>query len=267
MLDWFDQHKKREHARRKQALGQAPVDLTGIVPPHGAAILRSQGMPAEEVVIFHVWRAGDGPLEAGELRLVQESTDGGPPFGSLRAFPPGTVISAKARLVRTDEGAFGVVAGHIRRVDPDEAFAEAIEAQKSPPTIQDPILGILTSDQLLGWVGEAKWLGKDCAFSLDQLDDLSVAHALWADQQRWTTSAINLATERLLGLKNNEWLGEDEAALTPAEFGDRLSLTSIAIEAGGEFILDFDDGDLFWGHTITVKGSLMDGLTDAGLAG
>ncbi|MDP1911968.1 DUF2262 domain-containing protein [Brevundimonas sp.] len=267
MLDWFDKQKKQDRARRDRAQRQLAVEVTGIVPPYGAALVRMRDRPAEEVVTFYVWRVGEGPLEAGNLRLVQESIGDSPPFGSLRAFPPGSVIAAKARLARTDEGAFGVVAGPVKLVDPDKAFAEAIELQKTPPTFHDPHLGILTSDVLLGWVGEAKWLGKDCALSIDQLDDLAVAHALWGDQQRWTMNAINFATERLLVLKNNEWLGEEEEQISPTEFGDRLSLTSISIEAGGDFILDFDDGNLFWGHTITVEGSLPDGLTDAGLAG
>lgn len=267
MLDWFDKHSEQKRDRREHARRQPPIAVTGVVPAHGAALVRTRGCPAEEVVVFYVWRVGEGPLETGNLRLVQESIGDSPPFGSLRRFPPGSVISTEARLARADDETFGVVAGHIELVEPDKAFAEALDLRKSPLTHHDVNLGTLTVDDLLGWVGQAEWLGRSCEFSIDHLDDLTVAHALWRDQQRWNADAINFATERLLGLKNNDWLGEDEEPISRAEFGKRLSLNSIAIEAGEEFVLSFDDGNLFWGHTITVQGSLRDGLTDVGLAG
>ncbi len=267
MLDWFDEHQTQEHARREEAQTQPVVEVTGIIPPHGAALVRKGNGPAEEVVTFYVWRVGEGTLEAGNLRLVQQDFGDSPPFGSLRGLPPGSVITTRANVARTDDGAFGIVAGDIKLVDPDQAFAEAIERQKSPPTFIDPHLGTLTADNLRGWVGQAEWLGENCSLSTDHLDDLAVAHALWRDQKGWTEKAIRFATERLLGLKNGAWLGEDETPLSPAEFGKKLTLTSVSVEAGGAFFFDFDDGDLFWGHTVIVQGCLPDGLTAANIAG
>lgn len=85
--------------------------------------------------------------------------------------------------------------------------------------------------------------------------------------KRWTNDAIRVATEQLLSLKNGEWLGEKERPMSPDRFGKRLSLIEIAIDAGGTFVFYFDDGDLFFGHTISVRGGLPDGFTDAGIAG
>lgn len=266
MFDWFDKHKKRERTRRERAGQQAVVEITGLLS-RGAARVQTQGCPAEEVVTFRAWRVDDGPLEAGELRLVQEIVGDDPPFGSLWGMPPETVVTMKARLFRADDGAFGIVAGPARVVDPDPVLTEAIQHRRSPPTFDDPHLGKLTADDLMGWVGEADWLGGKCRVSVDHLDELPVAHALWSDQKRWMTEAINIAVTKLLELKNDTWLGEDEAPVSADAFGRRLKLESVTIGRKGAFELWLDDGDLFWGHAIMIRGSLSHGLTDADLAG
>ncbi|MBU2167635.1 MAG: DUF2262 domain-containing protein [Alphaproteobacteria bacterium] len=212
-----------------------------------------------------VWRVGEGPFEPHTLRLVLESV--GRDDALLRAVPPGSIIKTMARLARSPQAVEGLISGPIEVVDPDAAFAAAIELQKSPQAVRDPILGLLTSSAPLGWEGEARWLGRKCGISLDHMDDLSVAHALWADQKRWTNDAIRVATEQLLSLKNGAWLDEKERPVSPDCFGKQLSLNEIAIEAGGTFAFYFDDGDLFFGHTIIVRGSLPHGFTDAGIAG
>lgn len=216
---------------------------------------------------FHAWRVDDGPLEAGELRLVQETVGDDPPFGSLWGMPPETVVTMKARLFRADDGAFGIVAGPAKVAGPDAVFAEAIQRRRNPPTFSDPHLGKLTADDLMGWAGEAEWLGGKCQVSVDHLDDLAVAHALWNDQQGWTTKAIKLAVSQLLELKNDSWLGEDEEPASADDFARRLKIESVGIEKKGAFELWFDDGGLFGGHAIAIKGTLSRGLTDANLAG
>lgn len=266
MFGWFDKHKKQQRVRREQTLSQPIVEITGLLS-RGAARLRLKGAPEEEVATIKVWRVGDGPLEPEELRLVQEIVGDDLPFGSLWGLPSETVIRTKARLLRADEGVFGIVAGLTTVIEPDKTFADAIERWKNPPTINDPHLGTLTADDLMGWVGEAKWLGSKCNVSVDHLDDLPIAHALWNDQQGWTAKAVHLAVSQLLELKNDVWLGEDEKPLSAAEFGQRLKMDSITVGRHGAFELWFNDGDLFWGHAITLKGNLTRGLTHADIAG
>jgi hypothetical protein len=267
MLDFFEDHQKQKRIRREKAQQQPVVEVTAIIPPHGVSRVQSRGSPAEENVIFYIWRVGTGHLEKANLRLVQEIDGEIPRFASLRGLAPDTVITVKTRLLRAKDEAFALVAGDAEIVEPDPVIAEALQVQKSPTKLDDPLLGTLTADLLLGWVGEAQWLGDSCKFCISHLDDLSVAHALWNEQRRWTSEAIGLATNRLLSLKNEEWLREGEQPLSPAEFSGRLTLNFIAVEPNGEFALEFDDGALFWGHTVTIQGSLSDGLTDADLAG
>lgn len=267
MLDFLANHERQQRIRREKAQRQPIVEVTGIIPPQGVSRVQSRGSPAEEVGVIYIWRVGTGHPEKGNLRLVQEIAGDSPRFASLRDLAPDTVITVKTRLLRSGDEAFGLVAGDAEIIEPDPAIAEALEAQKSPAKLDDPLLGTLTADLLMGWVGEAQWLGASCKFCISSLDDLSVAHALWNDQRHWTSEAIGLASNRLLRLKNEVWLREGEQPLSPAEFSGRLTLNFIAVETKGEFALDFDDGDLFWGHTITIHGSVSDGLIDAKLAG
>ena len=71
----------------------------------------------------------------------------------------------------------------------------------------------------------------------------------------------------LLELKNDAWLDEDESEVSAEEFIARMELSSVSIHADGGFEFWFDDGDLFWGHSIMVSGNIQDGLDDAGIHG
>jgi len=71
------------------------------------------------------------------------------------------------------------------------------------------------------------------------------------------------AVQELLPLKNDAWLGDDETEFSPEEFKSKMTLQSISIHPDGDFDFWHDDGDLFWGHSIQVSGSLADGPTAA----
>jgi hypothetical protein len=46
-----------------------------------------------------------------------------------------------------------------------------------------------------------------------------------------------------------------------------MKLESITVHPDGRFEFWFDDGDLFWGHSIAVRGSLAEGPTEASVEG
>ena len=52
-------------------------------------------------------------------------------------------------------------------------------------------------------------------------------------------------------LKNDLWLEEDEKEVTKKDFKDRMKFTSLYVFSESANFY-FDDGDLFWGHTIEV---------------
>ena len=96
---------------------------------------------------------------------------------------------------------------------------------------------------------------------------LATAHALFAAQDDWQARVMAFAVEKLLALKNDVWLGEDETRFSARQFRKQLRLYSINVYADGRFEFWFEDGDLFWGHDVEIDGSLKGGLVSADLAG
>ena len=63
--------------------------------------------------------------------------------------------------------------------------------------------------------------------------------------------AKDYTAHKLLKLKNDLWLEEDEKEVTKKDFKDRMKFTSLYVFSESANFY-FDDGDLFWGHTIEV---------------
>lgn len=160
-----------------------------------------------------------------------------------------------------------------------EISAADEEERANPLTHDDTALGRLVFNPLLGWFeGKTIFDGRNVTFSFEisqgsERDAAKVdSHAAYtraviADLNRWESEARTFACDQLLELKNDVWLDEDEAPLTAAQFGQRMTLDSLVLFNGGSIDFYFDDGDLFLGHTIVVSGSSTDGLTAANIAG
>ena len=58
---------------------------------------------------------------------------------------------------------------------------------------------------------------------------------------------------------------EEASEITEESFGARIELRSIAMDAAGSFSAYFDDDDMFFGHCVTVYGTLTDGVTAANM--
>ncbi len=83
----------------------------------------------------------------------------------------------------------------------------------------------------------------------------------------WRERATSLAVSKLLPLKNDVWIDEDNLPLSADEFRDSIRLTSIHLYHDGLITCYFDDGDLFWGHVIVVSGNTAGGPQEAEIAG
>ncbi|MCB9766027.1 MAG: DUF2262 domain-containing protein, partial [Alphaproteobacteria bacterium] len=143
-----------------------------------------------------------------------------------------------------------------------------------PVRVEDPQLGVLTLNRALGWYeGEIAWCARTVPLKVSPEAPerpeaaLDVARALAADAERWRDRVEDFAVQALLGLKNDNWLEDDEAPVDEAGFKARMTLTSITADEGGTFSFWHDDGDLFWGHAILVTGDLDTGPTDADIPG
>jgi hypothetical protein len=242
--------------------------VSGVVHPFGAAGSRSQG-EKDWTLSFSLqpWRVPGGALEESELRVrrtVREDE-----LDSLRdQISPCAVLRARVQLDRTS-----LLAELLELLGEDAAAADLharAAALQQPVTQTDPLFGTLTFDRSLDWWdGSGLWEGRPVQlhFDAELTAALETARALWSEQPTWDHRVRDYAVQKLLPLKNEEWLGEDEAELSPEAFVSRMALESITFYDEGEFSFMYDDGDLFWGHAIQISGNLAEGPNDADIPG
>ena len=152
-----------------------------------------------------------------------------------------------------------------------------------PVLLEDEVLGTLTLDRELStFDGICSWMGKDIRISLDV--DIE-NHASWtrtrnvmkqllAEQETWDRSLRALAARKLTA-QANEWLADNDQTdrdpekdpITEEEFARRILLTEFSVSPGGRFTAWYEDDDLFWGHVVTVDGTLKKGPVDADIQG
>ena len=62
--------------------------------------------------------------------------------------------------------------------------------------------------------------------------------------------------------------GDNETQeITEESFVDRIKLSRISMSAGGSFTAYFDDDQIFFGHSIVVRGALKKGAVSAYMGG
>jgi hypothetical protein len=155
----------------------------------------------------------------------------------------------------------------------DADLAEVAAELRGPIRLAHPDLGTLEYDRRYDWFsGRSVWCGEIVEVSLSGDPDApeavaAAASRLFSDQAGWDRRVRDFAVERLLPLKNDVWLGEDEPELAREDFLARMTLTSIDVDESGSFTFWHSDGDLFGGHSIQVSGNLDSGPTAVDIPG
>jgi hypothetical protein len=260
-----------------EQLASAPIsDVLATVGPNGPGASRSHG---EDLwtMSFNVeaWRVDGGPIQERSLTVRRKVKD-----KELKTLQdlilPYEVIRVKARVVV--DSVLGspeaLLEAFVGRESSDTELNHFAERLQEPVIFEDPLLGTFTLDRQVDWfTGQVVWAGETVSLNLsgsadaDAREALKTAHALWQNQNEWNRQVQNFAVEELLPLKNDSWLDEGEAELTLDEFNDRMKLESITVNADGSFDFWHNDGDLFWGHSIQISGTLAEGPTHADIPG
>lgn len=223
------------------------------------------------------WRRQGGPIVAGKLLVLRPV----PPvmrFGEsfdraiFEEFPDYSIQRLNV-LLSTDQNR-SVFDKALKIEEPDETLLLMAERVREPVVIPTKQLGDLTLNPGIGrFEGKTKWNRKTLHVSVEQgpgdgiEDALKTAKALWSDQRGWKHKIDDFAVEKLLPLKNDDWLEEGEPIVTPKAFKARMTLQTICVSREGRFEFWHDDGDLFLGHSIQVRGNLRDGPTHADIPG
>lgn len=269
-----------EAVRRQQELSEELADSTevviaGVVSASGVSAGRTKGEEHWTLLFsLDAWRIEDGPLRTDSLTIRRRSTEQEwPKFrDSIR---PETIISVRARL--SEDNVFGSPQAQLEEIlgpyDQDADLNHKQEEFLQPVTFQDDYFGTFTLDRRVNWYSTtASWGGMEITLHLDPDEGeissaLKVASALWQEEEAWTKRIQNYAVQELLALKNDSWLDEGESPLSASQFIEKMTLESITVCTDGEFEFWHDDGELFWGHSIQVSGSLSDGPNHADIPG
>jgi hypothetical protein len=274
--DIFAETNLRQQQLFDQLQTSPIVELVGVVSANGVTGGRSRG---EELwtlrLAFDVWRIHGGGLETRTLTVRRKVTD--QELGQFRGLiRPYMVIRIRARVLSASPfgGPEALLETFVGREDSDaELNVHAIQLQQ-PVNYEDPFFGTFTLDRRIDWfTGSAVWKGGAVALHLSARAPAEVqaasttAHRLWQTQDGWDQRIRDCAARVLLPLKNETWLGEDEAEVTADQFKQRMKLESITVHPDGSLEFSHADGDLFWGHSIQVTGTISVGPTDAEIAG
>jgi hypothetical protein len=158
--------------------------------------------------------------------------------------------------------------------DSDSELAAIKEAMLVPVMVQTDLFGAIELDRNIDqyqgsmtWCGAPVRLSISCADLANPIAAVEVAESLFRAQKDWQGRVQEFAADRLLALKNDSWLGDDEEKLSREVFVSRMTLEEISVDENGDFSFWHDDGDLFWGHAIMISGNLESGLSDADIPG
>ena len=229
-----------------------------------------------------------GALHTGDGRIVypvsDEEHDAG---GILDRFRREAVYRLKARKKIPHEVPEGVTASSQNQfliVDvleedaPCPVLEEVLADYRRPVVVVDEVLGELTLNKDLDmFEGEALWCGEQICVSLEVdavnegtwADASRAMKAMLAEQDCWDRNMRASAARELteLACEWRESADEEVPEITEESFARRIELRSIAMDADGSFSAYFDDDDMFFGHCVTVYGTLADGVTAANMEG
>jgi hypothetical protein len=275
-IDIFAEAKVRQEQLLNQLASCPVTDVLGVVGASGTSGLKFRN---EELwtlkLTLEAWRMQTARLQTRPLTVRRMVTK-----EELARFRelirPYTVIRIQARVII--DSSFGGPEGLLEAfgsIDGSDAELNDYVAQLQKPVNHvDSVLGTFTLDRRINWfAGSAVWNGKPISVHIKATEPADVqaalrtAHSLWEAQAVWTQRVCDYAVTALLPLKNESWLAEGEVAVTPNHFRQRMKLESVRVRPDGSFEFWHSDGDLFWGHSIQIRGSLSRGPTGADIPG
>lgn len=243
-------------------------DIVGVVSPESQA-----GWPATDDYKIHnfdfaSWRYADGDKLQSALTVLRPVPVDSDYFGD---FEEGDILRVRV-LLSVDQSRAIVAEVTDEHFDAPELEAVANELAK-PVVIETERFGKLSLDRSINWFqGTVVWGGREVEITFDADDDLDIsgqlktAQALFDAEQDWQSRIEAFAVKERLSLAN-DWRDEGVKPITEREFLERMELEAISIKPNGEFEFWHSDGDLFYGHSIQISGSLEKGLIHSDIPG
>lgn len=137
------------------------------------------------------------------------------------------------------------------------------------PPILDEVLGLLVWDDNKNWYsGSLPGFGKRSLILRANPGAEAKAALVRARQIAMKLDwhirrAADFAADEMLDLKNSTWREEGESEVSAEQFKKALRLSTLLIRPDGDVEFEFDDGQLFCGHSIPVRMDSDDRLISA----
>jgi hypothetical protein len=280
MADDIDQFLRDDAAREERLnalLAASPSrKLTGVIAPLGGTACQSRGQSDWTFALpLAAWRFEGQLLSQSPLTLRLRVDEQQVEILQDRLLPY-RLVRVRARVALETE--LGIPQGLIEEFidfDPKDAALKQLAADLQNPVVRhEPPFGELFLDRPVGWFcGEASWLQAPLKVQL-AIDDacscdasLQLARVLWDNQTLWEQRVKDKVVEELLQIKNDHWLDEGQPPLTAETFRGNLSFESLTTKPDGTFEFWCNENDMFWGHAISVEGTLERGITRVTLEG
>jgi Uncharacterized protein conserved in bacteria len=175
----------------------------------------------------------------------------------------GTISQIKKAMFEVSFAADGVTKADIKRcfysipcTIPEPSQQRTV--QQNPP-VKDSVIGLLSfNEQMQNFQANCNVNGKDFTLSIavndrsKVLDLLPILRNRFDQLEEMDSVAKNFAAEELIRLKNDSWLEPHEKAVTKQSFKTSMSVNHISFTPSGELEMYYDEGGLFWGHSIVV---------------
>jgi hypothetical protein len=191
----------------------------------------------------------------------------------IRAY---TAFRIRARFSSdfTPDEADGLLIELVETADSDAELNHLAQEMQKTMTVSDDQFGEFILNRRLNWLlAKTTWNSTPVELVLkvdtyvNHTRQLNIAKLLWDMQPDWNEKVYDVATSKLLELKNSAWLGENEEPLSSEQFRLRIKRKTIIAYQSGKIEFWCEDGDLFLGHEILVEGNLSEGPANAKIVG
>jgi hypothetical protein len=273
----YERKERKLKAALMRQLSKAPeTDLRGVVGPLGSWGGKSQGDRTWTGQFkLSTWRTADGAPNHTELTVLKPMSERAV-MPLMRRLPPYEIIRFRARLaVDNVRGKPHALLVRITATDlKDKDLRTEAAALHVPSTFRDKKFGRFKLNRGRdSWESPVRWGTRRITLCLEAAHEpdaqKAAAHArrLWGAQRAWHRRIIDRATSKLLKQANTTWLIEGDKPVTAKQFAAKLKLESVDIDPKGKFTFAFDDGDLFGGHVVIVRGSITKGPNEVSIEG
>lgn len=153
-----------------------------------------------------------------------------------------------------------IVLNEVHEVDVmDDNLKSHLEEIRREITYKDDELGILTFDKSISnYKTSIVWCGANSELVFETDDEVELIELIerykenFSDKHRWDDKTRKYAASKLISLKNDFWLEDNEGEMKESEFVSLISLEALVLYPDGSYSFWYRDGDIFFGHVIIL---------------